>query len=213
MLAIGCGISDGLGFGCNGRAALITRGLSEMTRLAVMLGAHPLTMQGLAGMGDLVLTCTGERVYLIDVRARDFGPSSGNCAAPRRQKQVCTGVGPSTAEVPAVSSPFPSLGAGPTSTPALCVAMMPCWAPAGDLSRNRTVGIRLGKGEKLEEIKASMKAVAEGVLTSQSAHQLAKSASCKMPCSAWHPACAVHSHSLLNAQEHIHRNVVVGHTV
>ena len=59
MLAIGCGISDGLGFGCNGRAALITRGLAEMTRLAVALGAHPLTMQGLAGMGDLVLTCTG----------------------------------------------------------------------------------------------------------------------------------------------------------
>lgn len=59
VLAIGCGISDGLGFGCNGRAALITRGLSEMTRLAVALGAHPLTMGGLAGMGDLVLTCTG----------------------------------------------------------------------------------------------------------------------------------------------------------
>ena len=87
MLAIGCGISDGLGFGCNGRAALITRGLSEMTRLAVMLGAHPLTMQGLAGMGDLVLTCTGERVYLIDVRARDFMPSSRNCAAPCQQRQ------------------------------------------------------------------------------------------------------------------------------
>ncbi len=62
VLAIGCGISDGLGFGCNGRAALITRGLSEMTRLAVALGAHPLTMQGLAGMGDLVLTCTGAPV-------------------------------------------------------------------------------------------------------------------------------------------------------
>lgn len=60
VLAIGCGISDGLGFGCNGRAALITRGLAEMTRLAVALGAHPLTMQGLAGMGDLVLTCTGD---------------------------------------------------------------------------------------------------------------------------------------------------------
>ena len=59
VLAIACGINDGLGFGCNGRAALITRGLSEMTRLAVALGAHPLTMGGLAGMGDLVLTCTG----------------------------------------------------------------------------------------------------------------------------------------------------------
>ena len=60
VLAIACGINDGLGFGCNGRAALITRGLSEMTRLAVALGAHPLTMGGLAGMGDLVLTCTGD---------------------------------------------------------------------------------------------------------------------------------------------------------
>ncbi len=59
VLAIACGISDGLGFGNNGRAALITRGLVEITRLAVALGAHPLTMGGLAGMGDLVLTCTG----------------------------------------------------------------------------------------------------------------------------------------------------------
>ena len=44
----------------NGRAALITRGLGEMTRVAAALGAHPLTMAGLAGMGDLVLTCTGD---------------------------------------------------------------------------------------------------------------------------------------------------------
>jgi glycerol-3-phosphate dehydrogenase (NAD(P)+) len=60
VLAIACGISDGLGFGANGRAALITRGLGEMTRVAAALGAHPLTMAGLAGMGDLVLTCTGD---------------------------------------------------------------------------------------------------------------------------------------------------------
>ncbi|KAK9846407.1 hypothetical protein WJX81_003265 [Elliptochloris bilobata] len=102
VLAIACGINDGLGFGCNGRAALITRGLSEMTRLAVALGAHPLTMGGLAGMGDLVLTCTGE------------------------------------------------------------------------LSRNRTVGLRIGKGEKLADIVKGMTAVAEGVLTSRSAHALAQ---------------------------------------
>lgn len=101
VLAIACGISDGLGFGNNGRAALITRGLAEMTRLAVASGANPLTMSGLAGMGDLVLTCTG------------------------------------------------------------------------DLSRNRSVGLRIGKGESLEAITASMKAVAEGVLTSRSAHNLA----------------------------------------
>eukprot|EP00891_Asterochloris_glomerata_P006959 jgi/Astpho2/6959/e_gw1.00107.109.1_t len=102
VLAIACGISDGLGFGNNGRAALITRGLVEITRLAVALGAHPLTMGGLAGMGDLVLTCTG------------------------------------------------------------------------DLSRNRTVGLRIGKGEKLSAIVDSMHAVAEGVLTSKAAFNLAK---------------------------------------
>ncbi len=57
-LAIGAGISDGLGFGANTRVALITRGLVEMTRLGVALGAQPQTFMGLAGMGDLVLTCT-----------------------------------------------------------------------------------------------------------------------------------------------------------
>lgn len=59
VLAIGCGIADGLELGHNGRAALITRGLAEMTRMAVKLGAHPLTMGGLSGVGDLILTCTG----------------------------------------------------------------------------------------------------------------------------------------------------------
>lgn len=103
VLAIACGISDGLGFGSNGRAALITRGLDEITRLAVALGASPLTLAGLSGIGDIVLTCTG------------------------------------------------------------------------DLSRNRTVGVRLGKGEKLDHITATMGgAVAEGVLTSRSAHHLAQ---------------------------------------
>jgi glycerol-3-phosphate dehydrogenase (NAD(P)+) len=57
-LAIGAGICDGLGFGANTRIALITRGLVEMTRLGVGLGAQPATFMGLAGMGDLVLTCT-----------------------------------------------------------------------------------------------------------------------------------------------------------
>jgi glycerol-3-phosphate dehydrogenase (NAD(P)+) len=60
VVAIAVGVSDGLGFGGNARAALITRGLSEMARLAVKLGAHPMTMAGLAGLGDLVLTCTGD---------------------------------------------------------------------------------------------------------------------------------------------------------
>ena len=58
VLAIGAGISDGLGFGANTRIAMITRGLVEMTRLGVALGAQAETFMGLAGMGDLVLTCT-----------------------------------------------------------------------------------------------------------------------------------------------------------
>jgi len=60
VMAIACGIADGAGFGHNTRAALITRGLAEITRLAVARSANPLTLAGLAGMGDLVLTCTGD---------------------------------------------------------------------------------------------------------------------------------------------------------
>lgn len=60
VIAIGVGIADGLGLGHNARAALITRGLAEITRLATAMGADPLTLSGLAGMGDLVLTCTGD---------------------------------------------------------------------------------------------------------------------------------------------------------
>lgn len=58
VLAIAAGIADGLGFGANTRAALITRGLNEITRLGLAMGAHPETFMGLAGLGDLVLTCT-----------------------------------------------------------------------------------------------------------------------------------------------------------
>ncbi len=60
VIAIASGISDGMGFGTNTRAALITRGLAEMSRLGMRLGANPLTFAGLAGLGDLVLTCTGD---------------------------------------------------------------------------------------------------------------------------------------------------------
>jgi glycerol-3-phosphate dehydrogenase (NAD(P)+) len=60
VIAIAAGASDGLGFGHNARSALITRGIAEMSRLALRKGANPLTMSGLAGVGDLVLTCTGE---------------------------------------------------------------------------------------------------------------------------------------------------------
>ena len=68
VMAIGAGISDGLGFGANTRIALITRGLVEMTRLGVALGAHKETFMGLAGLGDLVLTCTDNQS-----RNRRFG--------------------------------------------------------------------------------------------------------------------------------------------
>jgi glycerol-3-phosphate dehydrogenase (NAD(P)+) len=61
IIAIGCGISDGFGFGANARAALITRGLVEITRLGLKLGAKPETFQGLTGLGDLVLTCTDDQ--------------------------------------------------------------------------------------------------------------------------------------------------------
>jgi glycerol-3-phosphate dehydrogenase (NAD(P)+) len=68
VLAIGAGLSDGLGFGANTRIALITRGLTEMTRLGVALGARRETFMGLAGLGDLVLTCTDDHS-----RNRRFG--------------------------------------------------------------------------------------------------------------------------------------------
>jgi glycerol-3-phosphate dehydrogenase (NAD(P)+) len=67
-LAVGAGLSDGLGFGANTRVALITRGLKEMTRLGTALGARAETFMGLAGLGDLVLTCTDDQS-----RNRRFG--------------------------------------------------------------------------------------------------------------------------------------------
>ena len=93
VVALAVGISDGLELGHNARAALMTRGLTEITRLGVRLGASALTFLGLSGMGDLVLTCTG------------------------------------------------------------------------DLSRNRSVGLELGRGRRLEDILAGMSEVAEGVRT------------------------------------------------
>ena len=109
VVAIGAGVLHGMGLGNNAIAALITRGLAEMTRLAVAMGGRPQTLAGLAGLGDLVLTCTG------------------------------------------------------------------------DLSRNRTVGIELACGRKLDEIVSSMKMVAEGVKTTDAAVDLAKRYSVEMP--------------------------------
>jgi glycerol-3-phosphate dehydrogenase (NAD(P)+) len=110
VIAIAAGVCDGLGLGHNTIAALITRGLAEITRLAAVCGARHETMSGLAGMGDLVLTCTG------------------------------------------------------------------------GLSRNRTVGVELGRGRKLDEIIAGMHGmVAEGVLTTNAAVGLAKKMKVEMP--------------------------------
>jgi glycerol-3-phosphate dehydrogenase (NAD(P)+) len=110
IIAIAAGVVDGLGLGYNTAAALITRGLAEITRLTVACGGRRETMAGLAGLGDLVLTCTG------------------------------------------------------------------------GLSRNRSVGVELGKGRKLEEIIAGMHGmVAEGVLTTNAAVGLARKMSVEMP--------------------------------
>lgn len=109
VMAVATGVLDGLGLGFNPRAALITRGLAEMTRLGVALGAEPLTFAGLAGIGDLVLTCTGS------------------------------------------------------------------------LSRNRSVGVEIGQGRAVAEVLRSRETVAEGVVTTQSAHDLALARGVDMP--------------------------------
>ncbi len=109
VIAIAAGICDGLHYGLNTRAALITRGLAEITRLGVALGADPQTFAGLGGLGDLVLTCTG------------------------------------------------------------------------DLSRNRTVGLKLGSGLTLPEALAQMTMVAEGVKTTESCYKLARELKVEMP--------------------------------
>lgn len=92
VLAIAAGISDGLGFGANARAALITRGLAEMIRLGVALGGRSETFLGLAGLGDLVLTCTDDQS-----RNRRLGLALGRGdsrdEAEKRIRQVVEGVG------------------------------------------------------------------------------------------------------------------------
>jgi glycerol-3-phosphate dehydrogenase (NAD(P)+) len=91
VIAIAAGISDGMGFGQNARAALITRGLTEMGRLAVRKGANPMTLSGLAGLGDLVLTCSSE---LSRNRSVGFGLGQGKAldAIQKELGQVAEGV-------------------------------------------------------------------------------------------------------------------------
>jgi len=109
IIAIAAGVVSGLGYGYNTLSGLITRGLAELNRLAVRLGAHPATLSGLAGLGDLVLTCTGH------------------------------------------------------------------------LSRNRQVGVELGRGKTIQEITGQMRMIAEGVSTTQAIHSLAQKLGVSMP--------------------------------
>jgi glycerol-3-phosphate dehydrogenase (NAD(P)+) len=109
IVAIAAGVADGLGLGSNAAAALVTRGLAEITRLAVACGGRRETLSGLAGLGDLILTSYGS------------------------------------------------------------------------LSRNRSVGIALGKGRKIKEILGGMRSVAEGVKTTESAVALARTLNVEMP--------------------------------
>ena len=146
VLAIACGISDGLGFGSNGRAALITRGLDEITRLAVASGANPLTMAGLAGVGDIVLTCTGDL-------SRNRSGARG-CGADERAREHRRRGRRTSARFACTPRPRP---------------------------RPLSVGLRIGKGEKLEDIIKSMSAVAEGVLTSRSAYHFAQKKGIECP--------------------------------
>ena len=97
VIAIACGISAGLGFGSNARAAIISRGLREMTRLGLALGARQETLSGLAGLGDLVLTCTSEQS-----RNYSFGLAVGRGEAPAGQLTTDRGVVEGAAAAPAV---------------------------------------------------------------------------------------------------------------
>ena len=111
VIAIAAGVIDGLQLGLNTRAALITRGMTEIRRLGLKLGANPRTFTGLAGYGDLILTCTG------------------------------------------------------------------------DLSRNHTVGKKIGEGQKVNDILGEMRMVAEGVKTAKSAYNLSRKLGVDMPIS------------------------------
>ncbi|MGA8514002.1 MAG: NAD(P)H-dependent glycerol-3-phosphate dehydrogenase, partial [Burkholderiaceae bacterium] len=87
VLAIACGISDGFGFGESARAALITRGFAELFKLSIKMGARPETLMGLAGLGDLLLTCNSQQS-----RNHSFGYAIGRGATPAAAIAQCRGV-------------------------------------------------------------------------------------------------------------------------
>ncbi len=91
VVAIACGMADGMGYGANARAALITRGLAEISRLAVRKGANPLTLAGLSGLGDLVLTCSSEQSRNYTV-GRGLGAGRKLDEVQREIGQVAEGV-------------------------------------------------------------------------------------------------------------------------
>ena len=101
VLALAAGISDGMGLGDNARAALITRGLAEMTRLGLRMGADPLTFSGLAGVGDLIMTATGEKSRNRTVGFR-LGQGAKLPAILKELGQVAEGV-PTTQSADALS--------------------------------------------------------------------------------------------------------------
>ena len=105
VLAIAVGIADGLGLGANTRSAMITRGLNEITRLACALGAQPETLMGMAGLGDLVLTCTDNQS-----RNRRYGIQLGQGATPEQAKATLEGVVEGVRAAPEVLRVARSLG-------------------------------------------------------------------------------------------------------
>lgn len=105
VLAIAVGIADGLGLGANTRSAMITRGLNEITRLACALGAQPETLMGMAGLGDLVLTCTDNQS-----RNRRYGIQLGQGATPEQARATLEGVVEGVRAAPEVLRVARSLG-------------------------------------------------------------------------------------------------------
>lgn len=111
ILAIGAGLSDGLGMGDNARAALVTRGVAEITRLGVALGAHPLTFAGVSGIGDVMLTCTGD---LSRNRSAGLAIARGTSPEVFVRRQAPTGEPPGNGEDAEADTPVTVEGVATT---------------------------------------------------------------------------------------------------